>query len=77
MPARFSHLARIIRQHYGLEVAEPTSGSHWKVYNPATGISFRVKAHNGLKSELADVYVNGLARTFRIPKTELWKLLRD
>lgn len=66
MPCRLRDLRKAARE-YGLECEEPSSGSHWKFRN-AAGEAYTVPAHNGLKTEIGDEYINGLCRTFVIDR---------
>jgi hypothetical protein len=67
MPARLRDVARVLRT-YGIDVREPTSGSHWKATNGAT--SYPLPAHDGLKEELSDVYLRKLCRAFGLDYAE-------
>jgi hypothetical protein len=60
MPARFGDIARAVKA-FGATVEEPPSGgSHYKVCKG--GAVFPITAHNGLKSEISNIYLRGLCR---------------
>jgi len=46
----------------GATVEEPTRGSHWKV--TVASKSYTIPCHNGIKTEVSDIYINGLCRCF-------------
>ena len=73
MPARFRDIVRVLGE-YGVRIEEPRTGSHWKAISKS-GLSFRITAHNGLKSEIPDVYIRGICRTFEIDLAEFKKKL--
>jgi hypothetical protein len=73
MPARLSDLRRALIV-FGVETVEPSRGSHWKLTKGGFG-KYPVPAHNGLKSEVADVYIKGLCEHFGIDRSELLKAL--
>ncbi len=72
MPARLRDLARALRA-LGIDVEEPSSGSHWKA--TFDGRVYPLPAHNGPKSELADVYIRGVCRAFSLDENELRRRL--
>jgi hypothetical protein len=74
MPPRLRDLKRALELQAGFRVEEPRSGSHWKVRGPG-GKSYPIPAHNGLKTEISEVYVRGLCRTFGLDEAEFRKLL--
>ncbi len=55
------------------ELIEPKRGSHWVL--ECNGRSYTLALHNGPKSELSDIYLKGLCRTFKIDESELRKHL--
>lgn len=57
---------------FGIAIEEPKSGSHWKATKGQE--LYPIPAHNGLKSEIDDVYVRGLCRAFGIDVAELKEL---
>jgi hypothetical protein len=61
MPGRLRDIKRVAIS-LGAEVVEPSSGSHWKVIG--SGVCFPLAAHGGLKSEISDIYIRALCRTF-------------
>lgn len=66
MPARLNALIRALQER-GIVVEPPRSGgSHWKARRPDGGACYQLPAHNGLRTELPDVYVRGVARHFDI-----------
>lgn len=50
---------------FGLSIERPSSGSHWK-WTRQGSRPYPVPAGNGLKTEIADVYVKGMCRHFSI-----------
>lgn len=74
MPAKFSELKRAFEKR-GITVEKPTNGSHWKCRAP-NGRMYPLTAHNGLKSEITDVYIKGACRNLGISYEELLAELR-
>ena len=72
MPARFRDIVRALRK-LGITVEEPRRGSHWKVTD-AAGKSTVISAHSGLKSEISDVYVSVICRTFGLDEGAFRKM---
>ena len=72
MPARFSAFKRAI-ETLGGTVIEPNSGSHWKVR--INGRMYPIPAHNGLRTELSDRWIDGACRSLGIDKETLRALL--
>lgn len=72
MPARLRDLARALA-HFGIETSPPDSGSHWLAKKD--GRVYPLAAHNGPRSELADVYIRGVCRCFGIDEKALRKHL--
>lgn len=62
MPARFRDIVRALRK-LGVTVAEPRRGSHWKLVD-ASGKSTVISVHGGMKSEISDIYISVICRTF-------------
>lgn len=73
MPARLRDLKRALAE-LGLVLHEPGSGSHWK-FVAVDGKTYSVPAGNGLKTEIDDVYLKGLCRTFGLDYKKLKQLL--
>lgn len=67
VPARLRDLARAL-EAYGVKLEELHGKHNWRFVRG-------LPAHNGLKSEISDVYVNGAARAFSIEKHELWAVI--
>ena len=67
MPARLRDLKRRFAG-YGINVSEPGKGSHWKAERG--GLSYRIPAHNGLKTEIGDTYIRACCRHFGIDYAE-------
>lgn len=63
MPARLAAVASAAAKR-GVEVRRPRKGSHWKAIRASDGKVYPLPAHNGLKTELPDVYLRGLCRCF-------------
>lgn len=64
MAARLGDVKRALAK-FGVTVVEPRKGSHWKA-SAAGKLSYSLTAHNGLKSEIPDVYLRGVCRNFDI-----------
>ena len=68
MPARLARIV-VVAESFGITIERPSRGSHWK----AKKIGFRtypIPAHNGLRSEISDIYIAGLCRAFGIDLNE-------
>lgn len=61
MPARVSQLKKVLKPT-GIVLDTPTRGSHWRF--KFNGISFPVPGGNGLKTQVSDVYIKQLCKTF-------------
>ena len=55
MPLRLNKLAKALRRS-GVSVEKPKGGSHWKAKRDDVG-TYSIPAHNGMKTEIPDVYV--------------------
>lgn len=73
MPAKLSDIERALKS-FGVTLKKPKKGSHWKARAPGKGV-YPLTAHNGLKSDMPDVYVKGLCRHFDIDYDAFRKLL--
>lgn len=69
MPAKLVRLAAWLERQ-GVTVEKPKSGSHWKAKFP-DGTMFPLPAHNALKTEISDVYLNKIAKRFGRTLAEL------
>lgn len=67
MPARLRDIKRALTKR-GIQVSEPSSGSHWKATNGR--VSYTIPSHGGLKGEITDVYIRALCRAFGIDLEE-------
>lgn len=74
MPARLSALAKVLAE-MGVTLEKPPSGSHWKLRRPGTR-GYTVPAHNAMKTEITDEYINGCCRHFGLERELVWKRLR-
>lgn len=72
MPARARDLARAL-ESFGVVLEKPRSGSHWIARLGA--VAYPIPLHNGLKTEVPDVYVRGACRAFGLDEGELRKRL--
>lgn len=61
MPARLSRVKAVFAA-LGVHLEEPTSGSHWKLNDGRK--TYPIPAHNGLKSEVSDLYIRRACATF-------------
>lgn len=68
MPARLRDIRRAA-ELFGISVTEPNSGSHWLLRRQGVRV-YTVPAHNGLRSEISDVYIRALCRHFGIDEDE-------
>ena len=69
MSARLSRIEAVAAQ-YGITISKPTGrGSHWKAKKPGHR-TYPIPAHKGVKTEIADNYINGLCRNFGIDADE-------
>jgi hypothetical protein len=70
VPARLRDVVRVLAS-FGIAVEPPRGGgSHWKATGP-DGTVYTIPAHNADRTELSDVYVRKLCRTFNIDHGEL------
>ena len=73
MPVRARDLARALAS-FGVEIIESKGGgSHFKCVKGSR--VYTISLHNGLKTEIANVYVKGVCRAFDIDIAELRKKL--
>lgn len=72
MGCRIADLRKALRS-FGLDVVESGRGRHpFKVRRAnGSGPTYPLKAHNGLKSELADCYVEGICDLYGIDEKAL------
>jgi len=74
VPARLRDLVRVLAS-FGITVEPPRGGgSHWKATGP-DGTIYMIPAHNAERTELSDVYVRKVCRTFGIDYDELKRRL--
>jgi hypothetical protein len=64
MPARLREIRRAALS-YGIQIEEPSSGSHWHCRLPGKRL-YTIPAHNGVRTEIDDNYVRGFCRHFSI-----------
>lgn len=67
MPARLSKLKKAVSGQLDLE--KPSSGSHWKFTDGSS--KYTVPAHNGLKTEITDLYIKKLCAHFGLDYAEI------
>lgn len=49
----------------GVDLIKPRKGSHYKFSEPGSGgKTYPVPAHNGIRTDISDMYVRGLCRCF-------------
>ncbi len=70
MPACLRDLKRALENQNG-SVEEPRSGSHWKARLGTD--CYPIPAHNGLKTEISDRYINGLCRALKTLNEEKFR----
>lgn len=68
MPTSLRKLKRAIEKQGGT-VEEPKSGSHWKAKRD--GVCYPIPAHNGLKTEIAEVYIRACCRSLKLDEKTL------
>jgi predicted RNA binding protein YcfA (HicA-like mRNA interferase family) len=73
MPARLRDIIGALK-HFGVEVEEPSSGSHFKAKRDGSRV-YTIPAHNGRKTEISDIYIRALCAHFGIDLAEFEKLL--
>jgi hypothetical protein len=73
MPARLTKLAGWLERR-GVVIDRPNTGSHWKARFP-DGSVFPLPAHNALRTEISDVYLNKLAKRFGMTRDQLLREL--
>lgn len=73
MPAKLSDIERALKK-FGVALRKPKKGSHFRATADGKGM-YPLTGHNGLKSDIPDVYVKGLCRNFDIDYDEFKKLL--
>lgn len=74
MPARLAKLRKALRA-FGCDVEQPRRGSHWRAYNADRSLMYPIPAHNGLKSEIPDIYIRGVCNTFALDLEEFKRKL--
>jgi hypothetical protein len=62
-----SEVAAIARR-YGCVLESPGTGRHWRFKKPGKP-PYPVKAHNGYRSEIPWLYIQGLCRQMEIPES--------
>ena len=59
---------------FSIRIEKPSTGSHWKAVR-AGSRPYPIPAHNGIRSEISDLYIRGLCRNFGIEDAEFRKHL--
>ena len=72
MPARLRDIKRVL-ESFGGAIDDPSSGSHF--HATRGGKLCPVPAHNGLKTEISDIYIKKLCRVLGIDYDEFVKNL--
>lgn len=62
MPARLSAITKALKKRGGRVDASKSGSSHFKAFYADK--MFPIAAHNGMRTEIADVYIRGLCREF-------------
>ncbi len=62
-----------VLQTLGGKVEVPTKGSHYRAIRD--DVMYPIPAHNGLKTEIGDVYIRGMCRALGLDFDEFKKLL--
>jgi hypothetical protein len=73
VPARFNSVKRALAK-FGVTVLPGKGTSHYRAID-ASGKTYPIPAHNGLKTELTDVYIKGVCRCFNIDYESFRKAL--
>jgi hypothetical protein len=58
-------------KRHGIECEAPNSGSHYKFRRREDGKVYPVPAHNGMKTEIRDIYIAGFCRCFGLHRDQL------
>lgn len=74
MPARLRVLIKALGEQ-GVAVEKPKTGSHWKAKRD--GKVYPIPAHNGPRTDIPDVYINGVGRCFALDMDALWRSIRN
>ena len=72
MPARLSAILRALKD-FDATIENPSGGSHFKAYR--NGTMYSIPAHNGLKSEIPDMYIKQLCKELGIDYKKFVKSL--
>jgi hypothetical protein len=72
VPARLRDLKRVL-EGFGVVIKTASGTSHYMAYRGGT--SYPIPAHNGLKTEIADVYIRGICRVFSLDEKAVRKKL--
>lgn len=72
MPARLTDIKRALSS-MGVSIEPPNGGSHYRASKE--GKMYPIPAHNGERSEIADVYIRGVCRAFDLNYEEFKKRL--
>ena len=76
MPARLRALCEVLRD-FGVQGVSRTKGSHCIFHRPSgKGRPYPVPAHNGMKTEIPDVYIRGICRAFGLDYEGVKRRLR-
>jgi predicted RNA binding protein YcfA (HicA-like mRNA interferase family) len=67
MPMRLGKLRKRLKEH-GVRVESPKKGSHFKARRNTDEGVYVITAHNADKSEIPDLYINGVCKHFGIDK---------
>ncbi len=73
MSARFRDIKRALLE-CGIAAERPSRGSHWKLRD-RSGKAYTLPCPNGERSEISDVYLRALCRTFGLDLDELKRRL--
>ena len=66
---RLQEIARRAKA-FGFQIEKPTSGSHWKLRRISDGKMYPIPAHNGLKTEVRSIYLDGFLRFAGLSREE-------
>jgi hypothetical protein len=76
MPARLSEIGAALRQlEIGAKLRDGGGKHNWFVDSPGRR-PYTIPAHNGLKTEIEDKYINALCRHLGVDRGDFWRILR-
>ncbi len=74
MPARLRTIAAAAAK-FGWELDHKGGTHNWRLIKDGT--TYPIPAHNGLKSEIGDVYIRGFCRTANLNREDFLRVMRE